>query len=99
MTPPLCSAHCYGLIVWLIVFVLSHPIAHTYLCIDVFRLCRICLDLTPYSCHIDPQDLVVVIRIGTPYTGQDGGIGDYLSGILRKKGNDLILNRSEVHFL
>ena len=83
----------------LIVFILSHPIAYAYFCVDVFRLSRVSLNLPPYVSHIDPQDLVVVVRIGTPYAGQDGGIGDNLSGILRQKGDDFIFDRSEVYLL
>ena len=50
-----------------ICLVLSHAISDTYFSEDIFGLGRIGLDLSPDVCHVYPEDLIVIIGIGSPY--------------------------------
>ena len=43
-------------------------------------------------CHIDPQDLVVAVRVGAPDSADDIIVGKDFSGLFGQKGYQLVFD-------
>ena len=65
------------------VLVLTHPIAHTNLCEDILGLGGILFQLPADVRHVDPEDLVIIVHIGTPDGIHDIAVGQDSAGIFR----------------
>ena len=80
-------------------FVFSHPVTYSDFREDVFRLRRIRFKLPADICHIYAEDLIVAVRVGPPYIGEDGRICNDFAGVLGQAGDDLVLDGSQVDLL
>ena len=64
------------------VLVLTHPIAHTNLSEDILGLGRILFQLSADVRHVDSQDLVIIVHVGSPDSIHDIAVGQDSAGIL-----------------
>ena len=65
------------------VLVLTHPIAYADLCEYILLLCLILLQLSADVRHVDPEDLIIIVHIGTPDGIHDIAVGQNSAGIFR----------------
>ena len=65
------------------VLVLTHPIAHTNLREDILGLGRILFQLSADVRHVDSQDLVIIVHVGSPDGIHDIAVGQDSAGIFR----------------
>ena len=65
------------------VLVLTHPIAHTNLSEDILGLGRIPFQLSADVRHVDTEDLIIIVHIGTPDGIHDIAVCQNSAGIFR----------------
>lgn len=74
--------------VYLMHFILNHPVSNPNLRKYILRLRRVLLQLPSDVGHIDAQNAVVIVRIRPPDIGNDGVIRHNPAGILSQEGNN-----------
>ena len=73
-------------------FAFPHSVSDSDFRINILRFCRIEFQLSPDMCHIDPQDLVVAVCVGTPDSADDIIVGKDFSGLFGQKGYQLVFD-------
>ena len=76
-----------------------HPVSDPDLRVNVVGFCRILLQLPADIGHVDPQDLIIRVRVGPPDLLQDKIIGQHLAGISGKQGHQLVLDLGQMDIL
>lgn len=64
------------------VLILTHPITHADLSEDILGLGGILLQLSADVRHVDPEDLIIIVHVGSPDGIHDVTVGQDSAGIL-----------------
>ena len=71
-----------------LIFILNHTVSNTDFGKNIFWLCRIQFQFTSNVCHVYPEYPIIIVRIRSPDTGNDGIISHDSAGVLCQESND-----------
>ena len=78
---------------------LRHAVADADFREDILGVTGIFFDFTPDVGHIDPQNLVVVVRVRSPDPGDDGIVGQHPPRIFGEQGHEFVLYLRQMDIL
>ena len=81
------------------VFIFQHAVTNADFSEYILGLSRIFFNFAADICHIDPQDLVIAVRVRPPDGAHEIAVGQYPSGILCQQCQKLVFNLCQMDLL